>query len=66
MHEQSWPAVLKLLLTNINSDTMTKNVFVESINMETQTVFHNNGSINIYPCDFELGQHIVSGGTVVS
>ena len=47
MHEQSWPAVLKLLLTNINSDTMTKNVFVESINMETQTVFHNNGSINI-------------------
>lgn len=45
---------------------MTKNVFVESINMETQTVFHNNGSINIYPCDFELGQHIVSGGTVAS
>ena len=34
--------------------------------METQTVFHNNGSINIYPCDFELGQHIVSGGTVAS
>ena len=34
--------------------------------METQTVFHNNGSINIYPCDFELGQQIVSGATVVS
>lgn len=50
----------------INSSTMTKNVFVESINMETQTVFHNNGSINIYPCDFELGQHIVSGGSVAS
>ena len=29
-------------------------------------MFHNNGSINIYPCDFELGQHIVSGGTVAS
>lgn len=43
-----------------------QNIFVENINMETQTVFHNNGSINIYPCDFELGQHIVSGGSVAS
>ena len=30
--------------------------------METQTVFTENGNINIYPCNFELGQHIVSGG----
>lgn len=45
---------------------MTKNIFVETIKMETQTVFHNNGSINIFPCDFELGQHIVRGGRVVS
>ncbi len=30
--------------------------------METQTVFCQNGSINIYPCSFELGQHIVVGG----
>ena len=44
----------------------TKNIFVESINMETQTVFHYNGSINIYPCDFELGQHIVAGGHTVA
>ena len=30
--------------------------------METQTVFNQNGNINIYPCGFEAGQHIVSGG----
>lgn len=45
---------------------MRKNVFVESINMETQTVFNTNGSINIYPCDFELGQNIVARGNVAS
>ena len=43
-----------------------ENVFVESINMETQTVFYANGSINIYPCDFELGQHIVAGKNIAS
>jgi len=30
--------------------------------METQTTFTENGNINIYPCSFELGQHIVAGG----
>lgn len=43
-----------------------QNIFVESINMETQTVFHASGDINIYPCDFERGQQIVSGGTRAS
>lgn len=42
--------------------TIENNVFIETINMETQTIFHNNGSINIYPCDFELGQHILADG----
>lgn len=41
---------------------MKKNIFIETVNMETQTVFHNNGSINIYPCDFELGQHLLADG----
>ena len=45
---------------------MKRNVFVESINMETQTVYNANGSINIYPCDFELGQNIVLRGSVAS
>ena len=42
--------------------TRENNVFIETINMETQTIFHNNGSVNIYPCDFELRQHIIANG----
>lgn len=42
--------------------TRENNIFIETINMETQTIFHNNGSVNIYPCDFELGQHIIANG----
>ena len=38
----------------------SKNVFIENLQMETQTVFNQNGNINIYPCGFEMGQHIVS------
>ena len=34
--------------------------------METQTVFNQNGNIIIYPCGFEVGHHIVSGGDRVS
>ena len=46
---------------------MTNNqIFVDEIHMETQTVFHANGSINIFPCEFELGQQIVSGDFVAS
>ena len=43
-----------------------QNIFVENINMETQTVFHTSGDINIYPCEFERGQQIVAGGTRAS
>lgn len=58
--EQCRPAVLKLLLTRKNNSVaMNKDIFIDTIKMDTQTVFHNNGSINIYPCDFELGQQIV-------
>ena len=66
IYEQSRPAVLKLLLTNSIRNMKKEKVFVENINMETQTVFHTNGDINIYPCDFERGQHIVAGGTRAS
>ena len=44
---------------------MQKNIFIQNLRMETQTVFTENGNINIYPCSFELGQHIVSGGNQV-
>lgn len=40
----------------------SKQVFIEHLHMETQTVFHANGDININPCGFELGQHILAGG----
>ena len=48
--------------TSEANGTRENNVFIETINMETQTIFHNNGSVNIYPCDFELGQHIIANG----
>ena len=41
-------------------------VFIGNLQMETQTVFTENGNINIYPCGFEAGQHIVSGGDCAS
>ena len=44
---------------------MKKNIFIQNLRMETQTFFTENGNINIYPCAFELGQHIVSGGNRV-
>lgn len=34
--------------------------------METQTVFCQNGDINIYPCAFEQGRSIVAGGRKAS
>lgn len=42
------------------------NIFINNLQMETQTVFCQNGGINIFPCAFELGQHIVVGGNEAS
>ena len=40
-------------------------VFCESVRMETETVFHENGPLRTFPCAYELGQQITSsGGTV--
>ena len=40
-------------------------VFSGSYKMETETVFHEDGSIKTFPCLYELGQQITcSGGTV--
>ncbi len=52
-----------LLLTK-NSKTMNKkqNVFIDNILIETQTVFNENGNINIYPCAFEENPHLVLNG----
>lgn len=43
-----------------------ENVFIQNLQMETQTVFTEKGNINIYPCSFEMGQHIVGGGAGVA
>lgn len=39
-----------------------KQVFIENINMETQTIYKMDGRVITRPCDFELGQHILAGG----
>lgn len=40
--------------------TTTKDVFVESLHMETQTAFSANGAIAIFPCEFELGRQVLA------
>jgi len=45
---------------------MKKQVFIDNIAMETETVFYLNGHIITTPRDFELGQHIVNGAAIVS
>lgn len=59
-------AFLENFSRNFNSIMKKKKVFIDNLQMETQTVFAENGNINIYPCGFELGQHIVCGGDRVS
>lgn len=36
-----------------------QNVFIDNIKIETQTVFCQNGNINIFPCSFEDNHNIV-------
>ena len=59
-------AFLKTSLAKQLAKMKHNKVFIENLQMETQTVFTENGNINIYPCTFELGQHIVSGGDSAS
>ena len=43
-----------------------KSVFIDNIRIETQTVFNENGNINIYPCAFEDNPQLVLNGDRVS
>ena len=45
---------------------MKKNIFIDNIQMETQTVFHADGNINIFPCSFERGKCITPDGDIVT
>ena len=54
-----------LLLAKLK--TMTKKrVFIDNIRIETQTVFNENGNINIDPCAFEDNPQLVLNGDRVS
>ena len=37
-------------------------VFIDNINIETQTTYAENGKINIYPCAFVENPHLVAHG----
>ena len=37
-------------------------VFIDNINIETQTTYAENGNINIFPCAFEENPHLVANG----
>lgn len=39
-----------------------QNIFIDNVRIETQTVYNENGSINIYPCAFEENPHLVADG----
>jgi len=65
MFPGKWPKI-PTFFSQTNPKMKKKNVFIENLQMETQTVFNQNGNINIYPCGFEAGQHIVSGGNRAS
>jgi len=40
----------------------SKKVFIDNIKIETQTMYRQNGIINIYPCIFEENPHMVAHG----
>ena len=40
-----------------------KNVFIETVKIDTQTVYHENGSVSVTPAVYEDGRHqVVAGG----
>lgn len=43
-----------------------QNVFVDTFRIETQTVFNQDGNINIFPCAFEENHFIVADGNQAS
>ena len=53
------------LLSPKTQKTMNKkqNVFTDNIRIETQTIYAENGNINIYPCAFEENPHLVAHAT---
>lgn len=57
---------LAKLRQTMKKKSRRKNVFIDTIQIETQTVFCQNGNINIYPCSFEENHNIVVNGDKAS
>lgn len=55
-------ATLPTLLSQFNLKMQNIKVFIDNINIETQTKYSENGKINIYPCAFEESHNIVVHG----
>lgn len=43
-----------------------QNVFIDNVSIETQTIYAQNGNINIYPCSFVENPHLVLQGDTAS
>lgn len=60
---------LNVLLATIkimyNKRLFQMRVFSDTVNMETETIFHEDGRISTFPCSYELGQQITLNGGVV-
>jgi len=50
----------------MKKSSKTLQVFIDTFRIETQTMYRENGEINIYPCSFEENHFIVADGNRVS
>ena len=61
MFPGKWPKIPTFF--SQHSKTMQNiKVFIDNINIETQTTYAENGKINIYPCAFVENPHLVAHG----
>lgn len=56
-------AKLRLIM---KKSSRRKSVFIDNIKIETQTIYAENGNINIFPCSFEENHNIVVNGDKAS
>ena len=42
-----------------------QNVFIETVSIETQTIYAENGNVDVYPCAFVECPHMVMNGNSV-
>jgi hypothetical protein len=59
-------ATLPTLLSQFNLKLQNIKVFIDNINIDTQTTYSENGKININRCPYEENPHLVLNGDRVS